>query len=66
MEVADLPNGTHCAMPMIFGARAMKKFLIILLLLLVAIGGIAVWLAGQATKGMPEPGEIRLEVQDVF
>lgn len=48
------------------GAVEMKKFLIILILLLVAIGAGAVWLAGQATKGMPEPGEVRLEIENVF
>ncbi|MCI4643687.1 MAG: hypothetical protein MRY64_02770 [Hyphomonadaceae bacterium] len=66
MEVADLPNAAQRAMPVTNGAEDMKKFLFILILILVAIGGIAVWLAGQATKGMPEPGEIRLEVEDVF
>ena len=48
------------------GAAEMKKFLIILVLVLIAIGAGAVWLAGQATSGMPEPGEVRQEIENAF
>lgn len=44
----------------------MKKFLFILVVLLALVGAVAFWLAGQATKGMPEPGEVRMEIEDVF
>ena len=44
----------------------MKKFLFIVIVILLAVGGAAFWLAGQATSGKPDPGEIRLEVEDVF
>lgn len=44
----------------------MKKFLFFLLLLLLAVGGAAVWLAGLATSDKPEPGEVRIEVEDVL
>ena len=74
IERARLPNPAqrvipHCGQPawtVPIGAEQMKKFLILLVVLLVAVAGAAVWLAGLATSGKPDPGEIRLEVQDVF
>ena len=50
----------------VFGAKAMKKFLFFLLIIVLALGGTALWLAGQATSGKPEAGEIRIEVEDVL
>ncbi|MEM9738916.1 MAG: hypothetical protein AAF829_03540 [Pseudomonadota bacterium] len=44
----------------------MKKFLFFLFVLLLAIGGAAFWLAGQATTDRPEAGEVRIEVEDVL
>ncbi|MEO0815927.1 MAG: hypothetical protein AAFX86_01345 [Pseudomonadota bacterium] len=44
----------------------MKKFLFFLLIVLLALVGAAFWLAGQATSDKPEPGEIRIEVEDVL
>lgn len=44
----------------------MKKWLAIFIVILLAIGGAAVWLAGKGSTPPEETGEIRLEVQDVF
>ncbi|KCZ63506.1 MULTISPECIES: hypothetical protein [Hyphomonas] len=44
----------------------MRKFLILLGLLAILVLGVAWWLGGQAEKGKPEPGEIRIEVDDVL
>lgn len=44
----------------------MKKWLIILVLILLALCGISVWLAGKGKADLPEPGEVRIEVEDVF
>ncbi|MEL6662747.1 MAG: hypothetical protein AAFO57_05035 [Pseudomonadota bacterium] len=44
----------------------MKKFLAFLLIVLLAVGGAAFWLAGQATANKPEPGEVRIEVENVL
>ncbi len=44
----------------------MKKFLFFLMVLLIALSGAAFWLAGQATSDKPEPGEVRIEVEDVL
>ena len=44
----------------------MRKWLILILILLVALGALAVWLAGTADDGRPEAGEVRLEVDDVL
>lgn len=44
----------------------MRKWLIFIGVLVVLLLGIGIWLAGQAENGKPEPGEIRLEVEDVL
>jgi len=44
----------------------MRKFLILLGLLVILVLGVAWWLGGQAEKGKPEPGEIRIEVDNVL
>jgi len=44
----------------------MRKWLILFLILFAAIGALAVWLARAADDGRPEPGEVRLEVDDVL
>jgi len=44
----------------------MKKFLFFLLIVLLALGGAAFWLAGQATSDKPRPGEVRIELEDVL
>ena len=44
----------------------MRKWLIFIIVLVVLVLGVGVWLAGQADNGKPEPGEIRLEIEDVI
>jgi len=44
----------------------MRKFLILLGLLAILVLAGAWWLGGQAEKGKPEPGEIRIEVDNVL
>ena len=44
----------------------MRKWLIILIIILLAVGGIAFWLAGEGRSALPEPGEVRIEVEDVL
>ena len=44
----------------------MRRFLILLGLLVILVVGAMIWLGGQAEKGKPEPGEIRIEVEDVL
>lgn len=44
----------------------MRKWLALIIILALALLGAAVWLAGQAEKGKPEPGEVRMEVDGVF
>ncbi|MEO0466033.1 MAG: hypothetical protein AAF216_05785 [Pseudomonadota bacterium] len=44
----------------------MRKWLVILILLLLALGAIAFWLADKGQTAKPEPGEVRIEVEDVF
>lgn len=41
----------------------MRRFLIILVLLIALAGGAVFWLAGQASKNPPNPGEQRIEVE---
>ena len=48
------------------GRSLMRKWLALILILLVALLGIAFWLAGEADKGKPEPGEVRMEIDGVF
>ena len=44
----------------------MRKFLILLGLLAILVLGATWWLGGQAEKGKPEPGEVRIEVDNVL
>ena len=44
----------------------MRKWLIFIGILAVALLGIGLWLASKATEGKPEPGEIRQEIENVF
>lgn len=44
----------------------MRKWLIILVLVILALGGIALWLANEGRAAKPEAEEIRIEVEDVF
>ena len=44
----------------------MRRFLILLGLLAVLVIAAMVWLGGLAEKGKPEPGEVRIEVEDVL
>lgn len=44
----------------------MRKWLIIILGLILILFGISLWLASKATDGRPEPGEVRQEIQNVF
>lgn len=44
----------------------MRKWLIILVIVVLAVGGGMLWLAGQASKGKPPAGEVRLEIENVF
>ena len=44
----------------------MRKFLILLGVLVILVLGAVWWLGGQAEKGKPEPGEVRIEVDDVL
>ena len=44
----------------------MKKFLIGFLVLAVLILGITFWLGQKAENAVPEPGEQRLEIDNVF
>lgn len=44
----------------------MRKWLILILVVIAALAALAVWLAGKAEDGKPEAGEVRIEVEDVF
>lgn len=44
----------------------MRKWLIFILVIIVLLLGAGFWLAGQADKGQPEAGEVRLEVENVL
>lgn len=48
------------------GTATMKKWLAILMILALSVLGVAWWLAGKATAAKPEPGEVRLEIEDVL
>ena len=44
----------------------MRKWLIFIGVLAVLLLGIGVWLSGKAELGKPDPGEIRVEVENVL
>ncbi len=44
----------------------MRKWLIFIIVIVVLLLGVGFWLAGQAENGKPEPGEVRLEVENVL
>lgn len=44
----------------------MRKFLIILVLLVLAFLAGAFWLSQQAENGKPADGEVRVEIESVF
>lgn len=44
----------------------MRKWLVFIVILLVAFLGIGVWLAGKADDGKPDAGEVRQEIENVF
>lgn len=44
----------------------MRKWLIFIAVLAVLILGVAFWLAGEAESGRPEPGEVRVEIENVL
>jgi hypothetical protein len=44
----------------------MRKWLIMLLLLVLALTGLAFWLAGSVDNARPEAGEVRTEIGNVF
>lgn len=44
----------------------MRKWLIFIAVLIVALLGVGIWLAGKADQGKPEAGEVRQEIENVF
>ena len=44
----------------------MRKWLILLLILVLALLGVAVWLGGKAKQGIPAQGEVRQEIENVL
>lgn len=44
----------------------MKKWLVVIGVIVLALAGATVWLAGEASKARPPEGEVRLEVENVF
>lgn len=44
----------------------MRKWLILLVILVVAFLGIALWLGQSASSSKPAPGEQRIEIENVF
>lgn len=44
----------------------MRKWLIFIIALLALLLGAGLWLGSQADKGQPEPGEVRLEIENDF
>jgi len=44
----------------------MRKWLILIAVLAIILAGVGLWLAGQAETGKPEPGEIRVEIENVL
>ena len=56
----------QCADTWFYGDDKMRKWLILIVILVVLLLGIGVWLAGKAESGKPEPGEVRLEIENVL
>lgn len=44
----------------------MRKWLIFIVVLALFILGVGIWLASKAETGKPEPGEIRVEIENVL
>ncbi len=44
----------------------MRKWLIFILVIVLALIGAGLWLAGKANEGKPAPGEVRQEIGNVF
>ncbi|KCZ54156.1 hypothetical protein HY29_15550 [Hyphomonas beringensis] len=44
----------------------MRKFLILLAIVVILVLGVLWWLGGKAEKGKPAPGEVRIEVENVL
>ena len=44
----------------------MRKWLFLLLIVVLALVGVAFWLGMQANSGKPEPGEVRQEIENVL
>lgn len=44
----------------------MRKWLILLIILVLALISVAVWLGSKASSGKPEPGEVRQEIENVL
>jgi|GEM_PF-373324 len=44
----------------------MRKLLIGFIVIVLLVLGAAWWLAGQAENGMPDDGEIRIDVENIF
>ncbi|MEM1105429.1 MAG: hypothetical protein AAGH87_03490 [Pseudomonadota bacterium] len=44
----------------------MKKFLLLIAVVLLVLAGAAFWLAGKAVSDRPDDGEVRIEVENVL
>jgi len=44
----------------------MRKWLILVGILALILGGITLWLAGKANDGRPEAGEVRVEIENAI
>ena len=56
----------QCSDARFYGDYEMRKWLIFIAILLVGLIAIGVWLAGKAENGKPEPGEVRVEIENVL
>ncbi|MEO9971628.1 MAG: hypothetical protein ABJG15_17665 [Hyphomonadaceae bacterium] len=44
----------------------MRKWLTLIGIIVVILGAISFWLASKAADGRPEPGEVRLQIEDAI